>query len=313
MASISNEQLAERIAPVLEAVAERIHYAEARRANYSVMAGALFAAGVTILTLASGAMDALALKLAAAFAASGMIATGLLIIWLFGQQTNRYPFTSATTTWKWFYRDALPNASSFSMSWPRYVRWGKDESRVRNEYGAQLPNFRSNMLMLADTDKSLDQDIEQLYVLHITEAYKNLFLKHLRQAFNWGIVSTIVLGAVGALWGSRMDAAYNDVRIFTVTVGGIEQRFEGRYLTPATADTRSMVVRASVSNQSAQRLTVGDIRVIDRSGWRVPIEVEYLSNRPALIEKKSSVKTSFVVKFAENTTPEIGGMSFDLR
>ena len=46
-----------RLAPVITAAAERIHYAEARRANYSVMAGALIAAGIAIFTFAFGTTD----------------------------------------------------------------------------------------------------------------------------------------------------------------------------------------------------------------------------------------------------------------
>lgn len=35
--------ISRRLMPVIEAAAERIHYAEARRANYTIMAGALIA------------------------------------------------------------------------------------------------------------------------------------------------------------------------------------------------------------------------------------------------------------------------------
>lgn len=313
MSASSDRQIAERIAPVLEAVAERIHYAEARRANYSVMAGALFAAGVTILTLAFGAIDVLILRLAAAFAAAGMISTGLLIIWLFGQQTNRYPFTGATKAWKWFYRDALPTASAFKMSWPRYFRWGKDKLRVEGEYNTQLPIFQSNMRRLSSETLDLDQDLEQLYVLHITEAYKNLFLKHLRQTFNWGIVSTISLGVAGLACGAYFEHSHRNVRTFTVTGSGVEQIFEARFVTSATADAPVMLVRSSVSNQSKRQIHIGEIRLTDRLGWPVPIEATYLRERLMIVDPKSKQETAVSIKLPQEFEADIGGMSFDIR
>ncbi len=168
----AEETISARLEPVLSAVAERIHYAEGRRTNYSVMAAAFIAAGLTILTFAVGVLDHLWLRYAAFGGAFSLLCVGLALIWLFNRQTNRYPFTGATQAWKWFYRDALLDQKKFDTTWRSYFAWGSDKGRVEAEYSSQLPLYRQRIMGLNSDSTNLDQDIEQLYVLHNGAIYK---------------------------------------------------------------------------------------------------------------------------------------------
>ena len=102
---------------MISAVADRIHYAEGRRTNFTVVAGALLAGGVAVLTFVLDKNLSNALNNFALSASIGSIALGLLLLIVYERQTNRYPWTSATDTWKWFYRDALPDQQKFDWTW----------------------------------------------------------------------------------------------------------------------------------------------------------------------------------------------------
>jgi hypothetical protein len=279
----AEDLLAERLQPILEAVAARIHYAEARRTNYSVLAGVFVAAGIAILTFSFGAIDTLVIRYGAAFAAAAMILLGLAIVWVFGRQTNRYPFTEATQTWKWFYRDALPRSTAFQIPWQSYVRWGKEKARVQTEYTNQLPGFEERMRDLSDTNASVEQDLQQLYTLHVNELFKNLFLNHLRQLLNVGIIGIVLATMVGAAYGMWEDSRFRRTRIVGGTGGLLQETFRWRQMAAPLASSALVAVEANVKNQSSQSMHLDSIVAVDAAGWPLPAKISYPYDPPGYL------------------------------
>lgn len=311
--SSSNSEVAERIKPVMDAVTERIHYAESRRTNYSVMAGVLVAAGITILTFALGAIDSTIIRFAAVFAAVAMVGTGLVVIWVFGQQTNRYPFTSATKTWKWFYRDALDNSGAFEISPWRYVAWGKSKARVEGEYSRQLPLFKTNMLKLSDADVSVDQDIQQLYTLHVTEYYKNIFLKHLRVIFNRGLIVIVVAAAAGSAFGWNSDQRAHEIKSYALVTGQVKQSLRSRLLSSPISSDAVFVVEAKVKNGSKQAVTWQTMVAVDEHGWPLPIEATYPLGHPPDIAPGTEQLVVANVKMRRDVAEAVRGFRVRLK
>jgi hypothetical protein len=311
--SSPEHDVAERIRPVMDAVTERIHYAETRRTNYSVMAGVLVAAGITILTFALGAIDSTLVRFAAVFAAVAMVGTGLVVIWVFGQQTNRYPFTSATKTWKWFYRDALDNSRAFEISPWRYIAWGKSKARVEGEYARQLPLFRSNMLKLSDESISIDQDIQQLYTLHVTEYYKNLFLKHLRIIFNRGLIVIVGAAIAGSAFGWRSDQRAHELRTYASESGLVHQSLRSRLLSSPISTDAVFVVEARVKNGSKQTVAWQNLMAVDEHGWPLPIEASFPLGQPGQIAAGTEQLVVANVKMRRDVAEAVRGFRVRLK
>src|SRR3546814_284894 len=201
------------LTPVLEAVSERIHYAETRRSNFTVIAGVLLAGGVALLgRIAGKQMDAvMAYPLWAS--AFSFVILGISLFVVYARQTNLYPWTSATSTWKWFYRDALPDQNAFSSKFISNIFvTTKERARVQAEYNRQLPLFRQKISCLTDLEKDREQDEQQLYVLHLNEKYKNQYLTDLRKILNVGflvwLIASVLSLAVGAVKDHRDQLPY---------------------------------------------------------------------------------------------------------
>lgn len=277
-------RVSDRLAPVLAAAAERIHYAEGRRANFTVMAGALIAAGIAVLTFSAGALAHLWMQWAASYGSIASIVTGGLVILLYSRQTNRYPFTSATKAWKWFYRDALPKTEDFKLHWYSYLPWAPGSVEIRKAYGAQLGDFRLRMSGLQDDGVNLEQDVEQLYVLHVTERYKNIHLKHLSQAFNWGLLLIALAALVGAGYGVMREARAQDLRTYAVTVvAPVSAEASVARLSPLIASEPVFFVRLRVRNAGRSPLLIQTVTPVDRRGYPLPAEVTFTEGPPAVI------------------------------
>lgn len=282
--SIEAVRVSDRLAPVMAAAAERIHYAEGRRANFTVMAGALIAAGIAVLTFSSGALTQLWMQLAASYGAIASIVTGGLVILLYSRQTNRYPFTSATKTWKWFYRDALPKTEDFKLHWYSYLPWAPGSAQIRKAYGAQLDDFRLRMSDLQDDSVNLEQDIEQLYVLHVTERYKNIHLKHLSQAFSWGLLLIALAALVGAGHGLMRETRAQDLRAYAVTaVPPISADASVVRLSPLVTSEPVFFVSLRVRNAGPGPLSIQTVTPVDRRGHPLPAEVAFTEGQPSVI------------------------------
>jgi hypothetical protein len=277
----SDKTISDSIAPVIAAVAERIHYAESRRVNYTVMALALIAGGTSILVFALGSLGEMWLKYAAVATSFGFIVVGLFVIYTYGRQTNQYPYTSATKTWKWFYRDALPDRAAFGLT--LFERSSARKKRITAAYADQLPIFKAEIAKLNSEKVSAEQDIEQLYSLHVNELYKNLYLSRLRTIFNRGLIGTILVAIAAGLWGWHSEDQANSLQISSAGNRGLSQRIEYRLLSEPLADVADVTIHIAITNNGPTPISVSGLVVRDKRGWPLPVEARFQKALPQTI------------------------------
>lgn len=283
---VDDNHLASKIAPVLQAVADRIHYAETRRVNYTVMAGALIAGAITILVFASGSIEQLWLKYAAVTASLGFSLVGIVVVFEYGRQTNQYPYTSATKTWKWFYRDALPDRSAFGLK--PFERRKALKDRITSAYSSQLEPFKVRLATLRNDEVNAEQDIEQLYSLHVNELYKNLYLSKLRSLFNWGLAITVVAVLGMAFYGWCSEKTYYEVQRTVLNGSGWSQTIEYRPVNAPLAAVAEVSFRIIASNKTNSPIVAKEFLLRDHNGWPVQIEIKQDSTLPRTMRANSS-------------------------
>jgi hypothetical protein len=175
----------------------RIWYAEGRRGSLAALAAGLLAAGIALLTHLLTSDPFYRPAYWALFAvAGGAMATGATTLVVYAAQTNfDYPFKKVTSTWKWFYRDAIPGTAKIKVPWYT-IQSDKSRSEARSMFDREWPEFATRHKSLLKPRVSAAQDLQQLYVLHMNEFYKNKFLTHLRRIVTWGIAATAVVAAL---------------------------------------------------------------------------------------------------------------------
>lgn len=269
--------IATRIEAVISAAAERIHYAEGRRTNYATMGGVLIAAGVAMFTFAWGAIEQVVLRMAATGSAVSMFLVGAFILFIYGIQTNRYAYTSATKTWKWFYRDALPNDASFELRRLSYysgIGWKSHKESISHSYASALPNFVAKIHALSDNETNLAQDIEQLYSLHLNEKYKNAFLSDIRNVFNSGLIFIMIATLIGSAGGLYLHREAQLLRVYTKLQNSNVIHAEGKRLTSPLSPDAQLSMRLIVVNPAKTPLRPSGIQALDKDGWPLPIELK---------------------------------------
>jgi hypothetical protein len=178
---------------LIEDINPRIFYAETRRGSFATAAVAFLAAG---FALALGVLaNERNISSRAAFwsllvLGVGLIATGTLVLLVYAGQTNfGYPFKKKTSTWKWFYRDAVPGTSTLRVPW--HTRQSAAARAAGEElFDREWEGFVQRHLSLTDVRVNAGQDLQQLYVLHVNEFYKNKFLTQIRKVMSAGLVLT---------------------------------------------------------------------------------------------------------------------------
>jgi hypothetical protein len=285
---------------VMDAVVERIHYAEGRRTSFSVIAGALIAGGIALLTFSLGNVDSSIAKFCIGFTAVAMLAVGTFILLIYSRQTNRYPWTSATKTWKWFYRDALPDQSQFNLGWASYFWFGKAGQRVKKAFSAQLRPFIDSLAKLTDSAVSLDQDAQQLYVLHVNEKYKNMHLADLRTATNIGLICIFLSAVAGATYGYTVEASANALKQVHVIHESLDAN--GRWhILPHVGESKlsDVILSAVVSNSGKTSTPLPHWVPYDQFGLRIPAAIESSTLPTAdTIEPKANLKYSIVFQIS---------------
>ena len=198
---LTQDELAElkaSLSQLLEQIPDRIHYAESRRGMVVVVAAAVLAFAVALIPPILDKVSYPPLYWALLALCVGLVVTGLFVFWVFGRQTNfHYPFTEVTKAWKWFYRDALPD-QSIMIAAPWLARDGPRGIEARKgAFTEQWPTFVAEQVRgLSNQKVSVYQDLQQVYILHVNEGYKNRFLTQLRSLFNRGMVAAFVVAIV---------------------------------------------------------------------------------------------------------------------
>lgn len=175
-----------------------IHYAESRRSNIAVMGVALVAAGIALLRimLEDDKKFPPTRSGGTAFAA-GFTLTGLTILCMYSLQTNYpYPFVPVIENRTWYYNNALaPHAESLMPDWNLLHRTRKE--RKERAFTGHRPIFYTVQIeLLSDPKKSTIEDIGQLLVLHVNQAYKHAFLRQLRTVLVWGVTISVLVGSI---------------------------------------------------------------------------------------------------------------------
>lgn len=193
----------------IDHMVRRIEYAESRRGAIATLAGGLVAAGIALFALL---LDAPAgpLRVALGVLASAMLlsAGGTLVAW-FRQTNPPYGFIRAPANrrpWKWFYRDALADHSAFTFDW-----WKTKDSKANktpiDAFQKQWGPFAQREMGLLNLRSDILQNLQQVYLLHVNEKYKNMFLSQVRSVLLRGVVLSVL--AFFLAWGV---AAYSDAR-----------------------------------------------------------------------------------------------------
>ena len=299
----SLEHEAVPLAEVISAAAERIHYAEGRRTNFTVVAGALLAGGVAILTFILDKRLSNALTNFALGASVGSIALGLLLLIVFARQTNRYPWTSATNTWKWFYRDALPDQNAFDWTWRDVLNPRAEKKRLQSEFGRQLPLFEATIDRLKDPAVSLAQDVQQLYVLHINDKFKNSHLSQLRTILSRGLFVVAFFAIAAGLWGWREDSLRIASHTTHVRQGALELSTRWRFVSPDD-DGGLVLATVTVINHHPTPVPLPRWTFVDECGTPVPAAASDPTGGPTIVPGHRKIRYTVLVKPAEPTRVE---------
>jgi hypothetical protein len=184
----------------LETQRLRIEYAESRRAALGVLGGVLLAAGMAALVQIAGAgIEPDQVRIALLTSALALIVSGITVVLLYALQTNwDYPFKVATSTWKWFYRDAIKEADAAAPKW-HGIQSKEQKAASRRLFEENHVPYVDQLLGLRDDVENLSQDLEQVYVLHWDEFYKNRFLTQLRSTLSCALLGSLTVGVLAFL------------------------------------------------------------------------------------------------------------------
>lgn len=166
----------------------RIEYTESRITKMVTLSIALIGAGVALFGAILKTLDTVPFVFG--IVPSGLlIGTGLLAVLIHSRQINpRYPFRGLRNDWKWFYPNIVSN-------WYRpNVMMSEDEvslaeKKVMHVFG--LTGYATKILNESPAER-LRVDVQQLYLLHVNEKYKNTFLSHLRTILKNGLALVVI-------------------------------------------------------------------------------------------------------------------------
>jgi hypothetical protein len=174
---------------LIEHVNNRIHYTETRITRTVTFAVSLVAIGAALFS-AVIRMNGWSFYLGMATSFLFIITGGITSLIHVFQVNPNYPFRALPNDWKWFYpriidKDYKPTAFVSENDEQFYKK--------RKMHIAGLINYASKLLGENDVER-LKVDIQQLYLLHVNEKYKNCFLSTLRLCLICGlIITTLVL------------------------------------------------------------------------------------------------------------------------
>lgn len=299
----TDEQLKE-LEPILrhmiDHIAKRIEYAESRRNVQVTIAAAWLAASVALLTVTLNKIEWFPLWLSlVVFSTAGILCAGLMFL-MHGRQVNyRYPFTQATQTWKWFYRYAIKDVERYTSRW--FIRDSQQSfEEAKQRFSDGWPIFRDKNVALSARKTNVAQDLEQIYLLHVNERYKNLFLTQLRTLLSYGLVSAIAASLLA------FGVAFFLNRPVTSSTGSLTTkdyvidamwRNTGNIRTTGTGGTEVQVlVNVTIKNLSTTSpLNVTAFAAEDSLSMRIPMVVESIDPTSLSVPASSSAEAVLVV------------------
>ncbi|MGZ4401530.1 MAG: hypothetical protein ACXVRI_01570, partial [Gaiellaceae bacterium] len=239
-----------------------------------LLSGGFIAGGIALVPIAAnqsirwlqGALAALSLSLL-------VLAGATLMVYL--NSTNPpYPFIDSDADvkkgrWKWFYWDALPDASRFADVRRLGGQSKKAKAKEVQALNDQYPQFvqRTTEGLSNELIDSAD-DLRQLYTLHINERYKNQYLTKIRRVLKCGLLWIPVLVVAAALISASLQSG-SDTHSSRTRSGRIEiiARWRERDETQATDSFR---VRLQVNNLSKGPVDLTNLEAVDEFGFTLP-------------------------------------------
>jgi len=182
---VGDEELSKKIKEVnllIEHIDNRIHYTETRLGRTVTFSVTLIGVGIAVF--------AAVVKLSGWSFLLGLLSSGLLIltgviaILINVFQTNpKYPFRKLPNDWKWFYprivNEEYKPGLIMKEGERKYLEKRLLHIKGLKEYAAKI---------IAETPlERLKVDIQQLYLLHVNEKYKNKFLTTIRRVLSIGV------------------------------------------------------------------------------------------------------------------------------
>lgn len=173
----------EEVQLLIEHVNQRIQYTETRITRTVSFSLTLILIGM--------AFFAVSIKLEGASFYLGLCTTFLFILTggltslIHALQINpQYPFRALSNDWKWFYPNIVDEKykPNFLVKEKENDYWKK---RLLHIYG--LKSYAEKLLH-ENQHERLKIDIQQLYLLHVNEKYKNVFLSNLRRILLLGLL-----------------------------------------------------------------------------------------------------------------------------
>ncbi len=306
----ARERISRAVNALINAREQGIRYAETRLNSLALVSGGFIAAGIALLSVGlnePGDITRPAL-LGAAVALFGL-AVALLLA--YARSTNpQYPFIDPNASvkqarWKWFYWDALPQASQFA-TFGRFGKLGEKEREAEvRAVDAQWPQFRETMLQrLGDEDQDLEEDLRQLYTLHINERYKNAYLSNVRTILQKGLAVILAVTILAGL-GAYIVDALKDTGIRGSATGRLSSgvRYEEKWRQTSVREGEvTLSLRMSIINTTSDVQRFVGLTARDRAGYELPIVTSPVA---LVVNAHASAEMTLDVKVPRSYAPKI--------
>jgi len=286
---------------LIDHIARRIEYAESRRSALAAVAGALLAAGIALLAMVKDTGELPPLRNSLVAFGLSVILLSLLMLLVYSLQTNfRYPFIKATRTSKWFYRYALERPEAFRAPWYALASRRLQEEG-KQEFEKQWRSFVTDRLDdLKDLKRSNQQDLAQVFLLHVNERYKNLFLTHLRTILSTGLIVCVAVGTLTFVTSLLFEPG--TPRIASGLYRSIDLTLESSWRDTGSERTTGfggeevqVLLNANIRNLSTSQLTLKGLVSKDSVGLTVPMTVQSIIPSPLAVPPSSNVQVVALV------------------
>jgi hypothetical protein len=311
MSDDEKKELQSQLAELIRAAVVRIHYAEGRKTTFLAIGAALVASGVALFTASISKVPESIIWYAALICAVSLALSGIILWFVYARQTNRYPWTSATRTWKWFYRDALPRQADFDLSiWQYFWGWKNLKTKTQHAFTKQLEEFsKGKILSLSNKDIAIEQDIEQLYVLHVNDKYKNLHLSHLQKILFGGISCALILTftSVAGLTAYKLRSPASTRSHFETSDVRVDVVWRVAKPVPMSGDVASRVIlfSAAIYNIGKGSILLGPPYLADSEGILLPYEQLKLATELTTVPPSGAATVAGSLKVGSDIASEI--------
>lgn len=297
------KRLQDSLTNMINHMATRIQYAETRRNTFAVVGGTFAAGGIAIITLAISQVTYLPAAAGLISFGSAAILTGIITWIVYARQTNfAYPFLKSDSRFKskkWFYHEALPDKKVFDST----VFGGLTSELLKKGkkgFEEQWELFCDDKATLfGDPKANAYDDLKQIYLLHVNERYKNLFLTHLRKIIFWGLMVSLLfagLGTVVSVCLTKAEGIYSKtVNVDTVAITSTWQSTKRLRSDSRNPFQTEVLFNATVQNTSDQQFVLSKLIARHKNGMQIPVIVETLNPHPITISPGATVDVDGVL------------------